>query len=708
MHVAGMRSSIRTGSDFGIMLQRAIGGLVFILIVMTLFWACDGSGDGTGGGNGSIAGKVTLDGRGIRRATLTLTGQDIQKTATTNILGAYEFQDVPQGIFKVKLTPPAGYTGAPMQTVIKARDAQKVDGVHFALQSDTAKRLRAGMVIGKREENGIAAWYGIPFASPPVNALRWKAPRAEAPWGKTLIAATPCQPCTQYVNMLSNYPAEYDGQVMGTEDCLYLNVWAPESESGGLKPVMFWIHGGGNSIGEGAVYNGRKLAEKYNVVVVALNYRLGPLGWFAHPALRGAESTPEDRSGNFGTLDIIRALEWVQENIAVFGGDKDKVTVFGESAGGFNTLTMLASPLTGGLFHRAIAQSPVIEWIGGHSNWQPMGVAENYMDGDEPGYPLSSREIVNNLLVADGLAADRQAAKALQDSMSDDALETYLRNVPADKLILACPTLPQFGGMIIMPTGIQDGYVIPRKDVLSVFRDGEYHRVPIMLGTNRDEYKLFLMLDPEYTVTLMDQIPLVIKPRNYGLAAKYYSDAWKATAVDQVAAAIRTHQPDDIYAYRFDWDEEPNILGVDLSFMVGAAHGIEIPYVFADPGMVLMDLMVMTYTPANKPGRMALAESMSSYWAAMAYDGSPGTGRPQAPQAVTWTPWTDEAGGENLMVFDTPSDAGIHMADFHLHMEDIRNNLRSETGFRTQADHCRVYGEIFGADEFYQHACSGQ
>jgi para-nitrobenzyl esterase len=207
----------------------------------------------------------------------------------------------------------------------------------------------------------------------------------------------------------------------------------------------------------------------------------------------------------------------------------------------------------------------------------------------------------------------------------------------------------------------------------------------------------------------MDTIPIVIKPKNYGLAAKYYSDMWKVTSVDEIAAAIGLHQPNDIYVYRFDWDEEPDIMGVvDLSFMVGAAHGIEIPYVFADPGMVLMDLMVMTYTPANKEGRIALAQSMSSYWAAMAHDGSPGTGRPQAPQAVAWTPWTDAADSKNLMIFDTPADAGIHMADFHLYADDIKNSLQSETGFRTDADHCRVYGDIFGTDDFYQENCSGR
>lgn len=681
-------------------------GLILMLAGMLLFLGCDGSDNGTGFSGGSISGKVTLDDRGLEHVTLTLTGDNVERSAATNRSGTYEFKKIPKGIYKVTLTPPAGYAGKPTQTVKKARIAQKVNGVHFAMESDTIKRISSGTIIGKREENGIAAWYGVPFAKPPVDDLRWKAPRLEAPWKNTYLATTPCQPCTQYVNMLSAYSPEYDGQIMGVEDCLYLNVWAPESDPQAKKPVMFWVHGGGNSIGEGSIYNGKMLAEKYNVVVVAINYRLGPLGWFAHPALRGSGTTAEDRSGNFGTLDIIRALEWVQENVAAFGGDRTNITLFGESAGAFNTLTLLASPLSEGLFQRAIAESPVIAWIAENSNWQPMSVAENYMADAAPGHHYSSRETINSLLVADGLAGDRQAAKGLQKSMTDEEIENYLRSMPAEKLISVYST--KHGGMIIMPTGIQDGYVIPKKDPLSVFQAGEYHQVPIMIGNNRDEYKLFLMLDSEYAIKLMDKIPIVVRPENYRLAAQYYSEAWKVTAVDEIAAAMSRHQPKDIYAYRFDWDEEPTILGVDVSLMVGAAHGMEIPYVFADPEKVLMDMMSMTYTPANKDGRVFLAQSMSSYWAAMAYNGSPGTGMPQSPQAAAWTPWTDAPGVENLMIFDTPADAGTRMANFHLYSDDVRDRLRNETGFRTSADHCKVYHDIYGEDDFYEANCSGQ
>lgn len=684
--------------------MTAIFGSLILFAGLWFFWGCDGSDGGSGGRCGAISGRVTLDGRGVRGATVSLTGDGTEMSTITNLFGAYAFDGVPKGSYRATLTPPEGYVGKPGRPVEKTLDVQNLGHVDFAMRSDTIKTIDSGTIIGTREENGIAVWYGLPFAKPPVDGLRWKAPRAEDAWEDTYMAVTPCQPCTQFANMLLSSPGYDETEILGGEDCLYLNVWAPEAAGDGPKPVMFWVHGGANAIGEGISYSGKMLAEKYGVVVVTINYRLGPFGWFAHPALRGKGTSAEDRSGNFGTLDIIRALKWVQANIAAFGGDRDNVTLFGESAGAFNTLTLLASPLAEGLFHRAIAQSPVIDWIAEHSNWQPMSVAENYMDDPEPGNHFSSRETIDNLLIADGLAEDRAAAKALQASMSDTQIERYLRAMAPEKLLSVYST--KWGGMIIMPTAIQDGLVIPSKDALSVFQAGEFHHVPVMIGSNRDEMRFFLMLDPAYTLNIMDAIPVVLKPNTYELAARYLSDAWKATAVDEIAAAMSRHQPDDVYVYRFDWDDEPNILGTDLSFIVGAAHGMEIPSVFADPDMVLMDAMAFTQTPANREGREVLAETLSSYWAAMACNGAPGTGMAQAPLVAAWTPWTDRAGKKNLMVLDAPSDAGVRMENFHLSSDEIKIRLQNETGFRKEADHCDVYYAIFGTDDYYQRNCS--
>ena len=228
-----------------------------------------------------------------------------------------------------------------------------------------------GAVVGFVEaDTGSKVWLGIPFAAPPVGYLRWRAPRPAPAWDAPIEAVTLGSACVQHRNTLADLDDPDEDGVVGSEDCLYLNVYAPAgAESGSSLPVMFWIHGGGNSVGHAGPYHGGTLAEVGDVVVVALNYRLGPFGWFSHPALRDeALVAGDDRrwfgadaSGNYGTLDLLQGLAWVRENIAAFGGDPDNVTVFGESAGGTNALSLMVSPLAAGMFHRAIVQSGGIQ-----------------------------------------------------------------------------------------------------------------------------------------------------------------------------------------------------------------------------------------------------------------------------------------------------------------------------------------------------------
>jgi para-nitrobenzyl esterase len=190
--------------------------------------------------------------------------------------------------------------------------------------------------------------------------LRWRAPLAAAPWTGTRTATAMGSPCIQFWGPISGLKG-HEGDVVGAEDCLYLNIWAPAAASTPAAderlPVMVWIHGGGNTIGTGNTYNGSHLAGSQKVVVVTINYRLGVLGWLSHPALREGAANAADASGNYGVLDMIEALRWVQKNIAAFGGDPANVTVFGESAGGHDVFALLASPLAKGLFQRAIVQS---------------------------------------------------------------------------------------------------------------------------------------------------------------------------------------------------------------------------------------------------------------------------------------------------------------------------------------------------------------
>jgi len=553
----------------------------------------------------------------------------------------------------------------------------------------TERLTESGRVVGFIEENGSHAWLGIPYAKAPVGELRWKAPRPADPWGGTLEAVELSPICTQYGGLMGDVSPLAYGEPVGQEDCLFLNLWAPALPPDSIPhgrdrlPVMVWIHGGGNSVGHAGSYNGRVLADRYKVIVVTLNYRLGPLGWFAHPALRGRGTTAEDESGNYGTLDIIRALTWVRDNISNFGGDPGNVTVFGESAGARNTITMLLSPKARGFFHRAIAQS------GGPST-TAMSKAENYKDAVRAGHKFSSREVICRLLIADDIAPNREAARSYQDQMSNEEIVDYLGGKNSRELLSVYEPGP--AGMISMPQVFRDGAVLPKGDPLILFEhEASYNPVPIILGTNRDENKLFMAMNPEYVSILG-----VKDQEYYDLVAGYVSDGWKATGADEIAVVLRKTQGESVYVYRFDWDEEPSFLGSDMGKLVGAGHGLEIAFVFNDFEAGLRAFRLF-YSDSNEAGRKALADDMSSYWAEFAYTGSPGKGRDG--NRTEWTAWDNAARGDKFIIFDTPEGGGIRMSSDAVRLADLKERIRAETRFKSQVKHCETYVWMFGRQE---------
>ncbi len=560
----------------------------------------------------------------------------------------------------------------------------------------TLRHTGSGRIVGFTEENGTQAWLGIPFARPPVGKMRWRAPLPADEWKGTRETLRTGSVCTQIGGLLGGVPKEQYGKAIGSEDCLFLNVRAPAFTPDGVPqgedrlPVMLWIHGGGNTIGHGGNYDGKAFVAKHRVVFITINYRLGPFGWFSHPAFRGADTTPEDRSGNYGTLDVIRALTWVKNNISAFGGDPGNVTVFGESAGARNTITMLLSPKARGLLQRAAVQS-------GGSTTITRARAENYRDAAEPGHAYSSREIINQLLIADGIAADRAAAKMHQDEMSDREIAEYLRSKDSYDILGAYE--PRAGGMLSVPQLFRDGAVLPIESALDVFRDvSRYNAVPVILGTNRDEHKLFMVQDPAYVDIYFGLYMRRKDPEQYERVSSYRTDIRKATGVDRMAAVLRESQGPSVYAYRFDWDEEPSIFGMDMSAFLGAAHGVEIPFVFENFASGFLARYVNS--DENLPGREALAHSMSSYWAEFAYSGAPRKGRDgEQPE---WLPWDNSpAEGDKFIIFDTPSDGGIRMSSDTIGLEEVRDRLLTETGFRNQEEHCEIYAIALADSELW-------
>jgi para-nitrobenzyl esterase len=693
--------------------SHLITGLSLALIILSAACSKQESGTDTntllgllGASGGNVSGQVILDGTGVTGVTISLSawnGTAALATATTDADGKYLLENVAPGYYLVTAGLTASY-GKDISRNINKVNSEDLTGIDFIIDTDTVRTTAKGDVIGFIEDNGMHAWMGIPYAKPPTGALRWRAPQAPDAWAGNYPALAKCQPCSQYADLLSDAPRELFGQPIGSEDCLYLNVWAPAytpatvPTGGNRVPVMVWIHGGGNSVGEGGIYNGKYLAESYNVIFVSINYRLGPLGWLSHPALRAEDvsgTNLSDRSGNFGTLDIIQALNWVKDNISNFGGDPGNVTVFGESAGGADTLTMLASQRATGLFHRAVVQS-------GGLGWTTRATAENYKETG--GHDYSSREAINSLLVLDGTAADRAAAKTVQEGMTEAEISTYLRSKTASQLLAVYGG--EFGGMISFPDLFRDDYVLPDAEPLTLFQAGTYNKVPTILGTNRDEFKLFMALNPEYTRLVMGLLPIVKDEAYYALSARYLTDFWKVGAVDEIAAAMQANQGDTVYAYRFDWDEEPVIAGSDLGFILGAAHGLEITFVMNSSDTFLVPSMRdMVYTETNRPGREFLASWMSSYWAQFAKTGDPGKGYGDS-LIVDWTPWNPAGGGDKMMIFDTLQDGSVRMSTTTITRSGLQTDLQNETGFTTQEQKCKVYLATYGNDTWYTDNCT--
>ena len=382
----------------------------------------------------------------------------------------------------------------------------------------------------------------------------------------------------------------------------------------------------------------------------------------------------EQQSGNFGTLDLIRALEWVRDNIRSFGGDPDNVTVFGESAGGFNALALMASPKAGGLFHRAISQS------GGFEVRDP---ATGYELTSEGGHLNSAREVVNRVLIADGLAANESDAFILQNEWSPQELTEYLKSKPTSAIYATLASDGGFG-MIDFPNGFGDDFVLPKPSDVSIFGDtSNYNDVPVILGTNRDEPTLFMLQSPEFTDTVLGMFPKLKDENDYRRVVYYGAQSWKARGVDGIASVMRSGGHDDVYAYRFDWDEEASSVFFDLQVALGAGHAIEIPFVF---GSFSGDNMLAGFYP-NDGAQFELSKSMMSYWAEFAYSGNPGQGRDGAE--VEWTPFDEN--GYTSIILDTAADDGIRMMDEFVTHEAIREELINDQSFNDRDLYCRTF-----------------
>jgi para-nitrobenzyl esterase len=551
------------------------------------------------------------------------------------------------------------------------------------------RKLGAAELTGFTGHYQDHAWLGIRYAKAPAGELRFRAPQALDPQASESALAFGA-PCPQIAHPFGVTTAD-PGTPVGAEDCLFLNVYAPHMTTGEAAsarlPVMVWFHGGSNIIGHGGAYDGGNLAQREHVIVVTANYRLGPLGWFRHAALREG-SSPEDASGNYGTLDQVEALRWVKRNIAAFGGDPQNVTIFGESAGARDVITLLVVPQARGLFQRAIAES-------GSVRIQDARQAEAFVaDG---GHQNSSNEVLARLLIADGKAKDVAGARAVLASMQPADIATYLRGKDAQALIGAYPHAGA-ESMGELPNVFGEGTVVPAEPVLARLERGEYNRVPVMLGTNHDENKTFMMNDPKYVKTFTPLYMRLRDPARYDAMAQAMSLSWKVYGADAPAAAI-ARSGGDAYVYRFDWDEEPTVFGANVSQMLGAGHGIEIAFVFGH--FELGSRSNVIFPAATRTTRELLAHRMMGYWAEFARNGNPGKGNVET--GAEWLPYGNGSGPRNLMVFDTDAGGGVRVEQGALDMDRVLATVAGDSRLGSGEERCAVLHELVRSSPVIEH-----
>jgi para-nitrobenzyl esterase len=483
-----------------------------------------------------------------------------------------------------------------------------------------------GPVIGKSVKGlSVCAYKGIPYAAAPVADLRWKPPQP-APARASVLEAFEFGPRCVSPGSGSGVPA---GMLPETdEDCLSLNVWRPTKS--GVFPVMFWIHGGGLDTGTAAepLYRGERLAAAEDVVVVSINYRLNYYGFLAHPGL--SEEDPDGSSGNYGVLDQIAGLEWVRDNIESFGGDPGNVTIFGESAGGWSVCNLLASPPAKGLFHKAVIESGGCDTV--------KGLEDGFKDGEE--------------FAADLGCAGPEALSCMRSMTPDDMAKALKKAGRQRKKEQGGGGLLDFSFKWVPKI---DGHVF-KETPIEALRSGRFNRVPVMSGSNRDEVKLFTLMVPGIRLAPKSLVKSFIGSgfgedvlagierhypwRDYRRPADAVIDALGDMALGckcfEAAEAAAAHQP--TYYYRFDYDRHA------LPHLVGAPHGIEIPFVLGNLDRPPVSWLLTRGQTKKAEG---LSEDMMRYWANFAR-----TGDPNGPGLKQWPVY--DTNQRMRMFFDDP------------------------------------------------------
>ena len=490
----------------------------------------------------------------------------------------------------------------------------------------TTSGLIAGLPVD--ENRDIYTFKGIPYADPPVGDLRWRPPQPMTPWDGVKESHQYGYSCPQ-PEMMAPYGRNFGEQ---REDCLYLNIWTAAMDPEEKRPVMVWIHGGGFYQGSGSTesYDGAALALK-GVILVTINYRLGPFGFLAHPGL--SEESDRHISGNYGLLDQVAALQWIQDNIRAFGGDPERVLIFGESGGARSVCFLMATPLSKGLFSRAAVQSGSLYRPIGHLKEPRQGLAALESQGESFARKLGCRNLA-----------------ALRATCAEDVLKTA--NPKTGSFITPPLHAPPAAdtGMVIGPC--IDGWVIP-EDPVMIYRRGKQHDVPMIIGSNKDEMSMFLgpfrkmgvrqfegfieSSFPDHSHSILKLYPVtedadVRATLNRLMTELTWTRPTRATARDMSSVASK------IYLY-FLTQHRPGDSG-----QFGTFHGVDIRYVF---GHNLGARLPMS------DEEWVLSDKMQAYWINFAANGDPnGSGLPKWPAYIKNTNPVLELGPEIRVLTD--------------------------------------------------------
>lgn len=490
----------------------------------------------------------------------------------------------------------------------------KVDTVRFASDRVFLETATGSGSVRGLQGAGVQAFLGLPYAAPPIGDLRWKGPQPVEPWDGVRDATRLGSDCVQALGIHAVLGGG-GGWVVGDEDCLFLNVYAPEAGVGvGPKPVMVWLHGGAFTVGSGANYDPSRLARRQDRVVVTVNSRLGALGWLAHP---GFEAHGQGVGGNFGLMDQQAALRWVQANIAAFGGDPSNVTLFGESSGAWSACHLLASPGSHGLFRRVILQSG----------------------------PCLEPQSLNAAAVQ--AAAGPAFAAGLGCATRDPV--ACLKGLPAWRIARAASTRSGINGQGSWGPVHSDA-TVPLSPP-EAFAAGAFVKVPVIVGTNADEGRLFareVQSSERYrsqTVWMYGEVagPAALERypvENGGPAvaiANSFTDSRFACPSDALRRLLARHVP--VHGYEFADPDVPFVLpdwimGLDM----GAFHAAEVASVFGTSWL-------FTNTDRWTPEQRALSGRMMALWAGFGQDRMFATDWPEVSE-----------GGGPVRIFDPAGD----------------------------------------------------